>query len=156
MSVASRCRSGRPPASRPSLLQLSTCCLPPDARAQPEEVACIVHHYLLTHFPSIAPSFAAAASAQLPAFSVLQQQSEAMRCLPLPELLTAFIAMKQREADDAALVQAMQAASGGDQERKDTEASDSLQSAFQSFTRLLRDYGLRRQQQAEQRVSSGL
>ena len=156
MSVQRRGRVGRPPASRPLLppsssSSSSSCCLPPDGRAQPEEVACVVHQYLLTHFPAIAPSFAAAACAQLPAFSLLQQQSEAARCLPLPELLTAFICLKQREADDAALVQAMQRAAGGpaaggEDERKDGAAADPLQSVFHSLTRLLRDYGLSRQQ----------
>ena len=139
-------RTGRPRQLR---AQLQFRPLDSSARVQAEEVACLVSHYLHSHFPSSARAFDAEATAAMPSLPSLLPHA----VVPLADLLSELVAAKQREADERSAVDllARTVRGGGRREEEKEEKAggreedDYVASTFASLHRLLKDYNGHRQ-----------
>ena len=123
-------------------------------RPQPEEVACIVYHYLVAHFPTAAAQLKKDARATMPAFLPLLEH----QAVPLADVLTHFIGHQQSEAQERAIVATLASSTaeeGADDdeeeggERKDGDDRGSggvIGSTFTAMRQLLRDYSAQRRE----------
>ena len=141
------------PRGRPRKLRtgLSFHDLSPASRPQPEEVACLVHQYLVRHFPGVAVSFRAAASSAMAAFAPLLEHA----ALPLEDALAELVSLKQKEADEAAVVALLGSSSAEESKRAgDGEGEDAITATYSAMQHLLKDYAVHRAQAVQ--VSSVL